>query len=507
MRKIRAGLTFVVGLPALLAGGQMGWAGSNYVELLVPGPVTSSETYRVTANGQPLTAQRCDGRAGPASYVHFILRGPVKLEITCPSAGGDWQLSSTDRVDSRQEKDHLSFTLEKPGKLLLMTAAGERLFIFADAPEADPPDPADPGVVSVEEMGIRGDDSGLQTEAIQKAIDTLSAKPEGGVLYFPQGCYRTGTISVRSGVTLYLAPGSRIQGSDDPADYPVDPGTEEKPHRTQDIRSRLILFDHVEGAAILGRGEIDGMGQIIRPRYRRVPNLIRVRHSRNVRLEGVLLRRSAGWNTHIFHSDDVRVHDVKSFSNWSDGLDVDNSRNVTVEDVFISSQDDAFVIKSTGFAGRAQHVYDITLRDAVLWTEKSCVKIGTETLADVMERITFDNVTVADARGALVIYLRDGAVLRNLVYRDITVDRTRRAIEWEITRRHGAGRIEHVVLADIHLARPAPSILRGLDADHPIEGITVEGFKIAGKPVRDLESAGIETNEYVIDLRFVTRPE
>lgn len=74
--------------------------------------------------------------------------------------------------------------------------------------------------------------------------------------------------------------------------------------------SRLILVDSAENVSIRGRGIIDGSGAVLRAQGKPA-NLLRIRNSRNVVIEGVLLRDPAAWNTHIHYSDGVTIRDVK----------------------------------------------------------------------------------------------------------------------------------------------------------------------------------------------------
>lgn len=59
---------------------------------------------------------------------------------------------------------------------------------------------------------------GLATAAIQQAVDKVSAAG-GGRVVIPKGCYETGGILLKDGVTLELAEGSTLLGSTNIADY------------------------------------------------------------------------------------------------------------------------------------------------------------------------------------------------------------------------------------------------------------------------------------------------
>ncbi|MFC8734632.1 glycosyl hydrolase family 28 protein [Luteimicrobium sp. NPDC057192] len=77
-------------------------------------------------------------------------------------------------------------------------------------------------VVTAPQFGAVGDGTTVNTRAIQKAIDTCSA-PSCTVV-IPRGTFRTGALFLHSDMTLELADGARLLGSDDWADYPVEQG-------------------------------------------------------------------------------------------------------------------------------------------------------------------------------------------------------------------------------------------------------------------------------------------
>jgi polygalacturonase len=68
------------------------------------------------------------------------------------------------------------------------------------------------GDISANDFGAVGDGVTLNTAALQRAIDTCSADG-GGTLILPAGRYVTGTLELKSGVTLRLARDAVLLGS------------------------------------------------------------------------------------------------------------------------------------------------------------------------------------------------------------------------------------------------------------------------------------------------------
>ncbi|MHC4799158.1 MAG: glycosyl hydrolase family 28-related protein, partial [Planctomycetota bacterium] len=72
---------------------------------------------------------------------------------------------------------------------------------------------------SVKQQGAVGDGKVKDTLAIQKVIDAANAVG-GGTVYFPAGSYLSGTLYLKSKVTLHLEAGATLLGSTDLNDYP-----------------------------------------------------------------------------------------------------------------------------------------------------------------------------------------------------------------------------------------------------------------------------------------------
>src|SRR5512133_1436323 len=83
---------------------------------------------------------------------------------------------------------------------------------------AQPGAPSGPSFFDVRKHGATGDGATLDTAAINRAVDACHAAG-GGVVYMPPGVYHSGTVLLRSNVTLYLEAGATLLGSKNLADY------------------------------------------------------------------------------------------------------------------------------------------------------------------------------------------------------------------------------------------------------------------------------------------------
>jgi len=291
--------------------------------------------------------------------------------------------------------------------------------------------------LSILDFGAKGDGKNLCTSAIQQAIDA-AAKAGGGVVTCPPGTWLTGTIFLKSHVTLRLQQGCTLLGSTNINDYPERiPAI--RSYTDNYTRRSLIYAEGIDDIAIEGAGTLDGNGGLF-PRkagpkvdYLR-PYLLRVINCRDVRVEGIFLKNSAMWTHHYFACERVRVTGVRvwAFANYNnDGIDIDGCRDVVVSKCFMASEDDGITLKST-----SEHpCQSIVISDCAVSSRSSCIKLGTESMGGFRD-VTIVNCTVnkvpsdapkifGDGRNGLVgidLISADGGCLERVNISNVTID-------------------------------------------------------------------------------------
>ncbi len=203
-----------------------------------------------------------------------------------------------------------------------------------------------PASFSVRNFGALGDGTTMDTAAIQEAIETAAAEG-GGTVFFPAGNYLTGSIDLRSHVTLYLDSGATLLGSKSLDDFAVRRPQFRSYTDNYVVRS-LISGENLENVAIVGRGCIDGQGAAYNERtYLIRPYNIRLVECRNILIEGITLRDSPMWMQHYLACDNVTIRNVRVFnfvSRNNDGLDIDCCHDVHISDCSFFSDDDALCL-------------------------------------------------------------------------------------------------------------------------------------------------------------------
>lgn len=468
----------------------------------IPDAVNDSP-YVVYVNGKNVPIER-GGTIQGAYYARFqftkTVRATVTLkqpndEIGLPDGKVEITLKPERYCDSVVVSDReISFDVSQAGPRVLTVKVGDRdlwpLIVVAEDYDFESV-PSGFGVFNVRDYGVTSE--GIQTANIQRVLDECAKRPDGGTVYFPPGVYHTGTIRIGNNTTVYLAPGSLIVGSTNPADYPVDPGRkEEGSHGPTASNSRLIMFDHCSNSSIRGYGVIEGMGHIVRNQYGRHVQIIDVTASKNIRIENVVLRNSCGWTLHILACDKVYIDNLKIINDYkvgnTDGIDPDGSRNVYVRRYFGYCGDDAVAIKTTGNSDLLYPATNIEFRDCVVMTRKTAYKIGTETYADISD-VLFEACEAINSSRGIGIWECDGHVVSDVTYRDIKLDLheidgekwSGEPIRAVVEGRHGFGKIKDILFDRVKSISPYRAILAGVP-DSVLENFNFWGCRFVVKP-------------------------
>jgi len=275
------------------------------------------------------------------------------------------------------------------------------------------------------------------TLAFKQAIADC-ASMGGGIVLVPRGTWITGTIHLKDNINLHIAKEATILFSGNPTDYlPVV--------KTRFIGlelynySPMIYAKDCQNIAITGEGTIDGNGQsdewkpfiksqkkAIRKLYamtlinksvtKRVfgtedhslrPSLIQPYNCNNVLVDGITIKEGPMWTIHAVYTNNLIISDtnIQTISPNTDGIVIDSSTNVLIENNKISTGDDGISIKS----GRDKDGWrvdkpseNIVLQDNEIIDAHAGVSFGSE-MSGGIKNVVIDNLTVTEADRAIRI--------------------------------------------------------------------------------------------------------
>lgn len=298
--------------------------------------------------------------------------------------------------------------------------------------------PAEDGVMNVRACGAAGDGKALDTVAIQKAIDSVTSG--GGTVLLPPGTYRSGTLRLKSGVTLRLAKGATLLGSTDIFDYQKREGQGDPQVFSKRGYEALLRAEGVHDITVCGEGTIDGQGAALakdvdrkspvkfekRPPENFRPKLIDFSHCANAAVRGVTLRNSACWVQNYEACDGLDLSDltVDSVAFWNnDGFDVNGSRNVRIINCRVNAADDGICLKSS-----ETPCENVTIANCIVRSSASALKFGTGS-SQGFKNVVVNNLAIYDtARSGIALEIVDGGMLENVAISNVTMRNVGNAI-------------------------------------------------------------------------------
>ncbi len=361
-------------------------------------------------------------------------------------------------------------------------------------------------------FGAVADGITINTKIIQKAIDYIHENG-GGRLIFETGNYVTGSIYLKSNVTLQINRGATILGSTNPFDYVKD----------KKIGWMSMIFAvNQENIGITGKGTINGRGfltannmvdyvhrgifedelKLDRPREWNRPQNIYFRECRNVTITGITLRDPASWNQtydqckHLY-VDDIYV-DCKSYWN-NDGIDVVDCDSVVIRNSYFDAADDVICFKSHDVNSFCQNV---VVDNCVGRSSANGLKFGTVSRGG-FKNFKITNLTVFDTfRSAITFAAVDGAAIENIVVDGVRSINTGNVIFLRIGERWNSGKkpyMKDITISNVYAEVPFGKPDAGYSYEGPVEDLprNISPASIVGLPEYKIENVKLKNIEIV----------
>lgn len=251
------------------------------------------------------------------------------------------------------------------------------------------------------------------------------------VIYYGKGEHDVGMINLKSNETLFLDEGAVVYAC-----------------------VRAIDADNIK---ILGRGILDNSRNKEQILYdaneenntAAVNNAIRLHtiqleYCNNIKIEGITIRDSLVYNIRPVGCENVEIENVKIIGCWrynSDGIDMHNCINVSINNCFLRTFDDCICVK--GFDcyyegdveeavrkamyrnGKSYDVFrKVRVKNCVLWNDWArCFEVGAETRAEEICDVIFEDSNAIHVSAAPLDCTNvDYADVHDITYRNITIE-------------------------------------------------------------------------------------
>ncbi len=410
-----------------------------------PEGLAPSALFDVEADGQAVFVHDCP-LGGVAA---FEAGGPTKVRVRSLRGGAELTVRPLSRgVVATAREGWFEIEINGPEKLFLEFGSGVLpLHLFANPPQTDRPDPSDPKV-----------------------------------RYFAAGVHEAGPIRLGDGETLYLEGGAVVRGT---------------------------VFAQGVGIRVAGPGLLDGDGL----EYQSVQMLV-FDGCRDLRVEDLLVVGTPSWMLVLGACERAVVENVKLIG-WvvcSDGIDIVGSRDVVVRNCFLRNNDDCVAIKAVDYRKGEGHrtnwlqdVEGVLVEGCTLHNDRAgnAMEIGFETQTESIRDVVFRDIDVIAAHGeggVFTIHNGDRATVSNVLYENIRVEHFYdklidfRILHSSYSRDTDRGHIRDVTLRNVTTIADryhTVSLIGGHDAEHDIQGITIENLTMGGRRVESFDEIGL----------------
>ncbi len=300
----------------------------------------------------------------------------------------------------------------------------------------------------VKDYNAVNDGKTICTRQIQNAIDACSSTG-GGTVTFEPGNYLTGALFVKKGVNLCIGKDVTLMASTDINDYP------EFKSRIAGIEmewpAAVINVIDQKNAAISGEGTLDCQGKVFWDKYwnmrkeyekeglrwivdydcKRVRGIL-ISNSSNISLQGIRVMRTGFWAVQILYSSYCTVNGININNNVgghgpsTDGIDIDSSTKILIENCDIDCNDDNICIKSgrdaDGLRVNRPTEY-VVIRNCIARKGAGLITCGSETSGSIRNILAY-NMKAYGTSSALRIKsaMNRGGTVENIYMDNVKAD-------------------------------------------------------------------------------------
>lgn len=313
-------------------------------------------------------------------------------------------------------------------------------------------------IYTANDYGAKADTSKISTKFIQKAIDACAAKG-GGIVVLKPGTYVTGSLFIKSNVQLRIDEGVVILGSTNFDDYP------EIDTRIAGVEMKwpAALFNIIDqkNAALTGKGMVNARGKFCWDKYwamrkeydpkglrwivdydsKRIRTVL-VQNSTDITLKDLTFKNAGFWTIQLLYSQNLTVDGVVIKNNEdghgpsTDGVDIDSSSWVLVQNCDIDCNDDNFCIKAgrdwDGLRVNRPAEY-IVIKKCIARRGDGLVTLGSETSGGIRHVLATDLTAHKTSNGLRIKSATTrGGTIEDIYFENTVMDSVKNAFSFNL---------------------------------------------------------------------------
>jgi hypothetical protein len=224
-------------------------------------------------------------------------------------------------------------------------------------------------------------------------------KNDPKVHYFGPGMHDAGIIHLNSNETVFIDGGAIVYG--------------------------VIVSENTSNIKILGRGILDA-SKIERDS---APMMITLKGVVNADINGIILRDPHLYTVFPTNCNKITINNIKLIGLWrynSDGVHVENSKDITIRNTFVRGFDDNIVISGSMGAYKEPYniIENIKVDSCVIWNDWGrALEIGAGTVFDTLKNVSFTNCYIPHfTTAAMDIQDCDRGYIKDVRYEDIYIE-------------------------------------------------------------------------------------
>jgi hypothetical protein len=325
-------------------------------------------------------------------------------------------------------------------------------------------------------------------------VDNNAPSPKDpNVIFFGPGIHEVSRMVVGDNKTIYLAGGAIVRAVIDLKEhYNIEPNVNFRTYEpTFELRG-----NHIK---IRGRGILDASACTTHAR-----SMILIQGN-DISVEGIILLNSSAWTMPVRQSNNVLINNIKElgYRANTDGIDIMNSKNVTVQNCFIRTNDDLIVLKTDAGQGTLEHV---VVKNCVLWNQlANALSLGFE-LRENVNDVTFTNCDIIHDTGrawCLGIFQTDASWITNISFSNIRIEEAHQLITIWIGKANESfakdlGHIQNLSFTNITAkGSPVPIDITGASSQSRVDNVSFKNVIVNSKPV---SRAQVRSNQFTTNV-------